>query len=63
MKGRVFALKGETYVLGDYFRDHLESKKKKLKNNSYDLFITVTNSQNKFCWVWTEEKARMLNDF
>ena len=41
----------------------LKGKEKKAKKISYDLFFTVTNSQNKFCWVRTKEKARILNYF
>ena len=55
-------LQGKTYVGRDFLRHHLESKKKDIKV-LHNLFITMTNSQNKFCGVRAEEKARMLNDF
>ena len=40
-----------------------KQKKKDIIKILHNFFNTVANSQINFCWVRTEEKARMLNDF
>ena len=62
--GKILWSARKTYVACEFLRYHLESKNKKDIIKILDNFFnTVANSQINFCWVRTEEKARMLNDF